>query len=111
MAFLGVLATIGTALVSAAPTIATLASAGLGLASSLGAFSGGGKSSKSGGIAYVGTSEVKDTTKEAAEAEEKKRKAFLATLAGGRGSTILTSGKGLGGEPVVGAGLKAQLGA
>ncbi len=87
------------------PSLATVASTGMQIASMAGAFN-----KKSSSAPAKAAATTTDTAKETADAEEKKRRAYLASL-GGRGSTVLSSGKGLIGGQVVEQGLKAQLGA
>lgn len=69
---------------------------------------GGKKSSGNSTTSAASAQATKD--KEAQAAEEKKRQAILFGKAGGKSSTILTSGRGLTGTSTVDTGLKTKLG-
>lgn len=98
---------LGPALGFITSTLVPLATTGFQIASSVGAFGKGGGGS-SGDAAYARAlreQEVKD--KKALAEEERKKKLYAWRLAGGKGGSILTSGKGV----QTGNILKSQLGA
>ena len=94
-------------------SVATIASTGLSIAQSLGAFGGG---SKDRSAAYMAREQAKAEKLQKAELrrekaitaeEEKKKKLFAWRVGGGKGGSILTSGQGV----TTGNVLKSQLGA